>query len=504
MQNEMMPNFLQKRAFLTPERPAVYFQEQIVTFEQLYQRSFQVAGQLHGLGVQKDHYVGVLLKNNLDTVIILFALQLVGVRSVILNNRLSPAELAWQLNDSKAVSLILEDTFDETKAFITNQIPSLKVLTKGDLFSSAADVPNILEELSLSDICTIMYTSGTTGNPKGVIQTYGNHWWSSVGSALNLGFMDGDCWLCSVPLFHISGFSILMRSVIYGMPIVLHDHFDVERTITDIQEKRVTIMSVVGTTLTRIVEALQERRLPNHFRCMLLGGGPAPFPLLQACVEKDIPVFQTYGMTESSSQIVTLAPEYSLKRLGSAGKPLFPSQIQIVNDDGSVAPTGVPGEIVIKGPNVTPGYLFRPEVSNEKFSDGWFHTGDIGYLDEAGFLYVLDRRSDLIISGGENIYPAEIEAALLAHPDVSEAGVTHSEHVEWGQVPVAFIVKREGTTLSKEVLEQFCKQQLAKYKVPKAFYFTKELPRNASKKLLRRELREWVKEGRTDDEDHLC
>ncbi|MBV7507276.1 o-succinylbenzoate--CoA ligase [Bacillus sp. sid0103] len=503
MQNEMMPNFLKKRAFLTPDRPAVYFQEQVVTFEQLYQRSYQVAGKLQGLGVQKDHYVGVLLKNNLDTVVILFALQLLGVRSVILNNRLSPSELAWQLNDSMAVALILDNSFNETKDIINKRIPSLKTLTKDDIFFSVTNDPNIIEEISLSDICTIMYTSGTTGNPKGVIQTYGNHWWSSVGSALNLGFIDSDCWLCTVPLFHISGYSILMRSVIYGMPMVLHDHFDVEKTITDIHEKGVTIMSVVATTLTRIVEALQERRLPNHFRCMLLGGGPAPLPLLQACVEREIPVYQTYGMTESSSQIVTLAPEYSLTRLGSAGKPLFPSQIQIVMEDGNVAPAGVPGEIVIKGPNVTSGYLFRPEVSKEKFNNGWFYTGDIGYLDEAGFLYVLDRRSDLIISGGENIYPAEIEAALLAHPDVSEAGVTHKEDLEWGQVPVAFIVKREGTDLSVTELVQFCKQQVAKYKVPKAFYFTKELPRNASKKLLRRELREWIKDGRTNDEDKV-
>jgi o-succinylbenzoate---CoA ligase len=339
-----------------------------------------------------------------------------------------------------------------------------------------------------------MYTSGTTGNPKGVIQTYGNHWWSSVGSALNLGFIEGDSWLCNVPLFHISGFSILMRSVIYGMPIVLHEHFDVEETIHDIHDKKVTIMSVVGTSLRRIVDALRERRLPNHFRCMLLGGGPAPLPLLQACIEKEIPVFQTYGMTESSSQIVTLAPEYSLTKLGSAGKPLFTSQLQIVAEDGGLAPSGMPGEIVIKGPNVTPGYLFLPEVTEEKFINGWFHTGDVGYLDEEGFLYVLDRRSDLIISGGENIYPAEIEAVLLAHPDVSEAGVTSLEDAEWGQVPIAYIVKREGTNPSVGALEQFCKERLAKYKVPKAFYFTKELPRNASKKILRRELREWVKE----------
>ncbi|MFL6561245.1 MAG: AMP-binding protein, partial [Bacillus sp. (in: firmicutes)] len=335
MQNEKMPNFLKKRAYLTPERTAIYFQEQTVTFNELYQRSYQTAGQLQGLGVRKDQYVGVLLKNTPDTIVILFALQLLGVRAVILNNRLSPTELVWQLSDSKASSLILDDTYSETKAFINKHIPALSTVTRKDLFTSSTYVPDIQDEISLSEICTIMYTSGTTGNPKGVIQTYGNHWWSSVGSALNLGMMDGDCWLCNVPLFHISGFSILMRSVIYGMPIVLHDHFDVEKTISDIIEKRVTIMSVVGTTLTRIVESLKDRQFPNHFRCMLLGGGPAPLPLLQACVEKGIPVFQTYGMTESSSQIVTLSPEYSLAKLGSAGKPLFPSQLRIVIEDGS-------------------------------------------------------------------------------------------------------------------------------------------------------------------------
>jgi o-succinylbenzoate---CoA ligase len=495
MHSEIMPNFIKNRAFLTPERIAVYFQQQTFTFKELYQQSYQVAGQLQGAGVRKDQYIGVLLKNNLDTVVILFALQLLGVRALILNNRLSPSELVWQLKDAKAVSLILEDTFSETKKFISNQIPSLSMLGKAEIFLGTPDLPEIQEEISLSDICTIMYTSGTTGNPKGVIQTYGNHWWSSVGSALNLGFSDGDCWLCNVPLFHISGFSILMRSVIYGMPIVLHDQFDAEKTIHDIHDKRVTIMSVVGTTLSRIVESLKERRLPSHFRCMLLGGGPAPFPLLQACVKKGIPVFQTYGMTESSSQIVTLAPEYSLTKLGSAGKPLFSSQIRIVMEDGSTAAARVPGEIVIKGPNVTQGYLFRPKASKENFCDGWFHTGDIGYIDEEGFLYVLDRRSDLIISGGENIYPAEIESVLAAHPDVYEAGVTSLEDTDWGQIPIAYIVKREGTSPSAEALKQFCTERLAKYKVPKAFYFTNELPRNASKKILRRELREWVKEG---------
>ncbi|MEH7492324.1 o-succinylbenzoate--CoA ligase [Neobacillus niacini] len=491
MQDETMPNFLKKRAFLTPERTAVYFNEQTLSFKELYQSSYQIAGQLQGLGVKKNQYIGVLLKNHLDTIVILFALQLIGVKAVILNNRLSKKELMWQLNDSMAAALILENDFYEIKQDL--EVP---VMTKEELFAAVIETPEIQEEINLNDVCTVMYTSGTTGNPKGVLHTYGNHWWSAVGSALNLGYTESDRWLCSVPLFHISGYSILMKSVIYGMPIILHESFDAELAINDIKNNHVTIMSVVGTMLYRIVEALKDSKLPNHFRCALLGGGPAPLPLLEACKAKEVPVFQSYGMTETASQIVTLAPEYSITKLGSAGKPLFPSQLEIVLEDGKIAPTKQAGEIIVKGPNVTKGYLNRPDVIKEKFEQGWFHTGDIGYLDEEGFLYVLDRRSDLIISGGENIYPAEIESVLLAHPDVADAGVTGINDETWGQVPAAFIVRKKYAHVTEEELKLFCLENLAKYKVPKSFYFTEKLPRNAAKKLLRRKLSDLIQESR--------
>ncbi|MDP4107071.1 MAG: o-succinylbenzoate--CoA ligase [Bacillota bacterium] len=486
---DRMPNFLKKRAFLTPDRTAIYFQEETITFKQLYDSAVKTAGQLQSFGLTKGDFAGVMLTNRLETVVVLFAFQLLGLTAVILNNRLSPAELEWQLNDSKAVLVILEADFWE-------KVPPTRKVTTEELFIKAVANPNIQEEVELSDICTIMYTSGTTGNPKGVIQTYGNHWWSAIGSALNLGYTEEDRWLCAVPLFHISGYSILMKSVIYGMPIVLHESFDAQKTVEDIRSKQVTIMSVVGTTLTRIVDTLEGARLPDYFRCMLLGGGPAPLPLLQACVEKDIPVFQTYGMTETSSQIVTLAPEYSFRKLGSAGKPLFPSQIRIEKEDGSLAHANEEGEIVVKGPNVTSGYLYRPDATKDKLRDGWLYTGDIGYLDEEGFLYVLDRRSDLIISGGENIYPAEVEAVLLSHSCVADAGVTGVEDVTWGQVPIAFIVtKSEESACTEDELRGFCIDQMAKYKVPKRFYFVKELPRNASKKLLRRKLIDLLNDG---------
>ena len=351
----------------------------------------------------------------------------------------------------------------------------------------------IVEEIDLDEICTIMYTSGTTGHPKGVIQTYGNHWWSATGSALNLGLHEDDCWLCTVPLFHISGYSILMKSIIYGMKIVLHERFDEGNVLADIRKERVTIMSVVSTTLTRMIEQLQGAGLPDHFRCMLLGGGPAALPLLQKCVEKAIPVFQTYGMTETSSQIVTLSPEDSLRKLGSAGKPLFPSQLKIIHEGKKEAAANEAGEIVVKGPNVTSGYLNRAKETSKDLNEGWLHTGDIGYLDDEGFLFVLDRRSDLIISGGENIYPAEIEGVLTSHPAIRDAGVIGRQDEKWGEVPVAFIVKK--AQVSEAEINAFCLEKLAKYKIPRRIYFIDEIPRNAAKKILRRELRTLLNEG---------
>ena len=496
MNQELMPNFLKKRAFLTPDRIALYFDGQALSFKDLYDKSFETAGRLTAFGVKKKSFTGILLTNHIDTVFILFALQLIGARAVMLNNRLSARELEWQLKDSKTDIVIADASFSVTESLKRSQLGQCNIVTKEELWSKSAEIFKAEEEIDLADICTIMYTSGTTGNPKGVIQTYGNHWWSATGSALNLGIMDADCWLCAVPIFHISGFSILMRSVIYGMSIVLHESFDVLKTLSDIEQKRVTIMSVVTTMLTRITDYLNGEHLPAHFRCMLLGGGPAPLPLLETCADFGIPVFQSYGMTETSSQIVTLAPEYSLAKLGSAGKTLFPSEIKILTTEGKNALPGEAGEITVKGPNVTPGYLYREDATKEKFRNGWLHTGDIGYLDEEGFLFVLDRRDDLIISGGENIYPAELEGILLGHSAVKEAGVIGIPDEKWGQVPAAYVVIRKSADVTEEELIEFCSTRMARYKVPKEIHTIEELPRNAAKKLLRRKLRELWEAGR--------
>ncbi|CEG28300.1 o-succinylbenzoate--CoA ligase [Bacillus sp. B-jedd] len=492
---QTMPNFLQKRAQLTPGRAAISYLDEQLTFKELYESSMNVAGKLAGLGMKKGSLTGVLVKNSLDSAVFLYALQLLGATAVMLNNRLSAGELSYQLDDAKAEFLIYQESFESLASESAANITAILTFPlEGLKDAETADFP-LLEELNLDEVCTVMYTSGTTGKPKGVLQTYGNHFWSAAGSALNLGLSQEDTWLCAVPVFHISGYSILMRSIIYGMHIVLHSSFDSRQTLLDIEAKKVTIMSVVGTTLTRIIEELGDKRLPGTFRCMLLGGGPAPLPLLEACRDRNIPVFQTYGMTETASQSVTLSPEYSLAKLGSAGKPLFPVSLKIQHPDGAEAAAGEAGEILLKGPNVTPGYLNRHEETAEKIIGGWLRTGDIGYVDGEGFLYVLDRRSDLIISGGENIYPAEIESVLLSHPSVLEAGVTGIPDSEWGQVPAAFVVLKGDYEISPGGLRAFCQEKLAKYKVPREIYFARELPRNASNKLLRRKLPELIGEA---------
>ncbi|WP_156153447.1 o-succinylbenzoate--CoA ligase [Domibacillus robiginosus] len=470
-----MPNWLQQRAFLTPERTALVFYDEMWTFSQLFDKASVLADGLEAAGIKKGDYCGVLAGNRPETVFLIHALQQIGAAAVMLNSRLAAEELAWQLQDADAVCL-LYDGEHTNKAHSVTDIRSFCFTS----FEKAAK-ENKRERFALEEICSLMYTSGTTGRPKGVKQTYGNHYASATASALNLGLHSDDAWLCAVPLFHISGYSILMKSVLYGMEVCLVEKFDPNYINGLLQEGRVTMISVVTAMLSSMLHKF-EGTYHDRLRCVLLGGGPAPLSILETCRAKGIPVYQTYGMTETSSQIVTLAPEDAFRKIGSAGKPLFPCAIRIDGKDE--------GEIWVSGPNVTPGYLNRPDMNKEAFQNGWFRTGDIGRLDEEGFLYVLDRRSDLIISGGENVYPAEIESVLTGHPAILESGVTGVPDERWGSVPAAFYVSQ--SPVSKEELIRFCQEKLARFKVPAYFIETEALPRNASNKLLRRELsRQW-------------
>jgi O-succinylbenzoic acid--CoA ligase len=355
-----------------------------------------------------------------------------------------------------------------------------------------ADVPLRLAHDPAATLA-IVYTSGTTGRPKGAMLTIGNHWWSAVGSALNLGVHADDRWLACLPLYHVGGLSILLRSAVYGTTAVVHDGFDAEAVNRALDEEWVTIVSVVSVMLQRMLDARGDRPYPSSLRCVLLGGGAAPRPLLERCARLGVPVVQTYGLTETASQVVTLAPEDALRKLGAAGRPLYPNELRVVAH-GRDAAAGEPGEILVRGPVVMAGYAGRPEATARAIVDGWLHTGDVGHLDADGYLYVLDRRDDLIVTGGENVYPAEVEAALLAHPWVAEAGVVGAPDDTWGQRVVA-VVRLAGapdlaTADAVDTLRAHCRAHLAGYKVPSEIRIAAEpLPRTASGKLRRAELR---------------
>ncbi|MEO7001547.1 MAG: o-succinylbenzoate--CoA ligase [Ktedonobacterales bacterium] len=500
MDEGVLPDWLLRSAENYPEREALVCGDLRLTFAELWRRAEQMARRLASGGIQSGTRVALLAHNSPDYALMVHALMRLGAILIPLNTRLTVEELRWQLSDVRATALIGDAAHREIVATLGCALPTLKLLTVADepentTITPIATLPEadvlLRTEIYLTATQAIIYTSGTTGQPKGARITYGMHWWNAVGSALNMGLRDEDCWLACLPFYHIGGLSILLRSAIYGMRIVvMSPPFDADAVNAAIANERVSILSVVAVMLQRMLTNLDANTatyLPT-LRCVLLGGGPAPLPLLEDCARRNIPVTQTYGLTESCSQATTLAPGEALRRLGSAGRPLAAVRLRITREDGSEAAADEAGEIQLSGPTITPGYDGKPEATRRAFHAGWFATGDLGYRDAAGYLYVLDRRVDLIVSGGENVYPAEIEAALLAHPAVEEVGVCGVADAQWGQAPVAFVRLHADATMTEDALLAFAQERLARYKVPKAVYFVGELPRTSSGKLLRREL----------------
>jgi O-succinylbenzoic acid--CoA ligase len=450
------PDWLRQRAASTPRRTALVAGDIAWSFAELDARVDAAAAALFARGVKPEQRIGIRAANSAGFVVAVHALMRVGAVLVPINTRLTEPEVVWQTADAQLGAVLNDQDVDE----LASARPSTTVAPERRFAHEAWH--------------SIIYTSGTTGRPKGAVLSYGNYWWSATASALNLGLLPNDTWLACLPLFHVGGLSILLRSVTCGMTALVQPRFDAVEVNRAIEEQGVSIVSVVSTMLDRMLSVRGERPYPSTLRCVLLGGGPAPLPLLERAAAMGVPVVQTYGLTETASQLTTLAPEDAIPKLGSAGKPLMGCEIRIGDSD----------EILVRGPNVSAGYLHG---SSRKDDADWFHTGDLGRMDADGYLYVLDRRDDLIVSGGENVYPAEVEAALLGHPAVAEAGVVGVADPEWGRSVMAFVVAQ--SEVSCEELIVFCRQRLAGYKVPRSIEFREALPRNAAGKLLRRELR---------------
>lgn len=474
---EKMPHWLSRQAFLAPEKLALEMSDgPRWTFTNLRDESRLFARKLAQLSIQKGDRLAILSTNHLDAVRAIFACSYLGAVAVMLNTRLTQGELHYQLSNAEVDILLTSESLQEEK-----ELDFAKQYTFTDIHQLQEKPVALVDEINLADPFTMMFTSGTTGHPKAVVHTYGNHYWSAVSSALNLGLHDDDKWLLTLPIFHIGGFSILMKSVIYGMSVYFMEKYEGKLLHEALVERGVTIASLVTLMLQDFLADLGEKDFPARLRCILLGGGSVPKSTLDLVEEKQVPLFQSYGMTETSSQIVTLSKEDVSRKLGSAGKPLFSADVAIEQADDQ----GI-GEIIVKGPMVMQGYFKNDAANKESFKDGWFYTGDLGYIDADGFLYVVDRRSDLIISGGENIYPTEVENELLKIDEITEAAVIGVTDERWGQVPVACLVCDEKLD-EKKILTRL-ETSLAPYKIPRQFYQVERLPRNASNKVMRHKL----------------
>lgn len=487
MNDPLIPNPLDVAAGAMPEAIALEWAGRRWTFASL-NAAAATAASLPRDAVNEGR-LGILSLNRAGYAIVVHAAARLGTAVVPLNWRLSPEELHWQVRDAGISLLIADEGLAETaRAFASETGIGFRSIEEFERLSPQSPAPPA-PPLSLADDAAIIYTSGTTGRPKGARITYGNLWFSAIASGLHLGHYPGDAWLATLPLYHIGGFSILYRAVIERTRVILHDRFDPEAVLPAI-DAGATMISVVPQMLPRLLALPGAEARLRQARCILAGGAATPASLLARCQELELPIAPTYGLTESTAQLATLLPDEVGRKPGSVGRPLPLSRVRIVTPDGEAAP-GEIGEITFAGPTRFAGYLGQPEDSPPE-RDTWFSTGDLGYVDDDRYLYVVDRRDDLIVSGGENIYPAELEQVLLDHPFIRDAAIVGTPDADWGARPVAFIVwagPEPVAEIERQTL-QYCQERLARFKLPVRIVVTSELPRSASGKLLRRELRQ--------------
>ncbi|MGL4831832.1 MAG: o-succinylbenzoate--CoA ligase [Propionibacteriaceae bacterium] len=472
----MMESWLRRQARIVPGRLALVGEGQRYTFAELADEAARRAAQLAQYGVPVTRRIGILAGNSIDTYLWLLAGQELGLELVLLNWRLSAQELERHHADAGQPLVLCDGEREVLAHALGADAATFAQLAEIYPLQPAPLVPG----WDLERVCTILYTSGTSGAAKGVQLSFGNHWWSAMGSMLNLGLEpERDAWVCAVPLFHISGFAIMMRSLIYGIAVYLQPQFDPTAMNDLLLRGAATTTSVVPQMLQSLIDDLGDRRYPATVRAVLLGGGFAPETTLARCEDHDVPVVFSFGMTETASQCIALPSADRRRKRGSAGLPLAGVEIRI----GAGLPAGEVGPIELRGPSITVGYLGAAGSGTTAVDEiGWFSTGDMGYLDDEGYLYVVARLSDLIISGGENIYPIEVERCLLEHPGVAQAAVVGRPSEQWGYVPVAYVVRHD-PELDVDALREYLRARLAHYKVPAAIYWCEDLARTATGKV---------------------
>jgi|TARA_Y100000310_G_scaffold332176_2_gene407259 O-succinylbenzoate-CoA ligase len=495
---------LSRRAFLNPDREAYVDATDRLTFDQLNKRSNRCGNAFVGMGIEKGDRVALLLVNSAEFMESYFALAKIGAVVVPLNWRLVADELEFILKDSGAQTLIYGDEFVDMVAELHSRGEKTEIsrwLQVGDGSTSHFGLDYRQERDGSSDLepevgaaddelLFIMYTSGTTGLPKGVVHSHNTALWALLTFAITSDLRDGDRYLAALPMFHVGSLTPLTVNVYRGVTSIVMPAFDPQRAWELIAEENITAALLVPAMLNFMIQVPNLARFATAtLRWIQSGASPLPVNLIRQYDELGIEVHQIYGLTESCGPACVINAENALKKIGSTGRAFFHTDVRVVNEEGADCTPDEQGEVWVRSPHNMLEYWNRPEATSETLVDGWLRTGDVAVMDAEGFVYIQDRIKDMIISGGENVYPAEIENVILSHPEVAEVAVIGQSSERWGESPFALVVRKSELLSDVDVL-QFCDGKLARFKLPKGVAFVDEIPRNPSGKVLKRVLRE--------------
>ncbi len=495
---------LETHAGERPNKEAIIFEDRRITYGELSKRVNALAKGLLDSGIKRGDVVALLLYNCPEFVEMGFAANKIGAIWLPMNFRLAGEELAYILNHADVKMLISEADFSATIDGIKDKLPLIKeyiavgkTVPRGwksydDFFKKNPGIKVPDAEVELDDLERLMYTSGTTAHPKGVMITYGNFHWKNLSHAVYFGVTPNDKTLMPAPLYHVA-YDISATTVLYiGGTVILTRRFDPIEFLKSLQKEKATLAVLVPVMINMLIQEPTFKKYDvSSLKTIIDGGEKIPTPVLEKIPEFFPGVWfsRGYGLTETVSGDTFLTKDTPKEKMVSDGKPVPMMRMRIVDDNERDVPPRTLGEILLKGPKVFKGYWKDPKATADAIKNGWFHTGDIGYIDEDGYLYIEDRKKDMIISGGENIASAEIERVVYEMPEVLECAVIPIPHPKWLEVPKAFVVLKPGQTLTEQEIIEHCQKSLAKFKVPKEVEFIPQLPRNPSGKVLKRELR---------------